>query len=368
MAAESSGSKMSWIARYGVPSLILSLAVFVFQQQQQTFDRLQRMLEGGYGFYANGRTQLAYSEDPGREIALLRIIGNVFPNVFCDVRMDIYLRSTALRIKGGQDADGRKLLDSEEQKQLWQDLVRVDTPSRTPAAANLAEAWTPGRKPMSCEEDERSSILAQARQKATPVESMPADAKVAEVAPPPPAPMATEPAPAAVDAHVGDTATVPATSGPAPTRSAGAGAGRTAAEPAAPPPSVLASAPAGAPSMRPAEDQVRVFFHMPSNSKDEREAHLVDQTRGFLSDHGYQVVRSIERVAPGSFPKDAQVRYFGPSQADEAEQLVKYLNWYFRDEGLKFQMRAIGQDFPVMPQGNIEVWVPTPQSWVKPES
>jgi hypothetical protein len=79
-------------------------------------------------------------------------------------------------------------------------------------------------------------------------------------------------------------------------------------------------------------------------------------------------VRSIERVAPGSFPKDAQVRYFGPSQADEAEQLVKYLNWYFRDEGLKFQMRAIGQDFPVMPQGNIEVWVPTPQSWVKPES
>ena len=99
MAEESSGSKMSWIARYGVPSLILSVAVFVFQQQQQTFDRLQRMLEGGYGFYSNGRTQLAYSEDPGREIALLRIIGNVFPNVFCDVRMDIYLRSTALRIK-----------------------------------------------------------------------------------------------------------------------------------------------------------------------------------------------------------------------------------------------------------------------------
>jgi hypothetical protein len=367
MAEESSGSKTSWIARYGVPSIILSVAVFVFQQQQQTFDRLQRMLEGGYGFYSNGRTQLAYSEDPGREIALLRIIGNVFPNVFCDVRMDIYLRSTALRIKGGQDAEGRKLLDSGEQKQLWQDLMATSTPSRTPAASNLMEAWTPGRKPESCEGDDRSSIVAQARLKsASPLDMASGgggEAPPAAVSPPPPAP---ESVPAVRDdAKVAQVAPGATSTGAGRSSSAGAASGPATTSPSAPPPPVSA---ASAPDMRKAEDEVRVFYHMPSNSKDEREAHLVDETRGFLTEHGYQVVRSIERVAPGSFPKEAQVRYFGSQQADEAEQLVKYLNWYFRDEGLRFQMKAIGKDFPVMPQGNIEVWVPTPPQWLKANS
>ena len=49
MAEESSGSKMSWIARYGVPSLILSVAVFVFQQQQQTFLPQQGFPISAYG-------------------------------------------------------------------------------------------------------------------------------------------------------------------------------------------------------------------------------------------------------------------------------------------------------------------------------
>ncbi|HEV7690280.1 MAG TPA: hypothetical protein VGO52_05640 [Hyphomonadaceae bacterium] len=372
MAEESSGSRMSWIARYGVPSLILSVAVFVFQQQQQTFDRLQRMLEGGYGFYSNGRTQLAYSEDPGREIALLRIIGNVFPNVFCDVRMDIYLRSTALRIKGGQDAEGRKLLDSGEQKQLWQDLMATSTPTRTPAASNLMEAWTWGRKPTSCESDDRSSIVAQARLKsAAPTDVAAGDggAPPTAAAAPPPVPAPESAATPTDDAKVAEATPAPSAPGAASTGAtkpsgAGAASGPATSTPSPPPPVSAVSAP----DIRKAEDDVRVFYHMPSNSKDEREAYLVDATRGYLTEHGYQVVRSIERVAPGSFPKQAQVRYFGSQQADEAEQLVRYLNWYFRDEGLKFGIKAIGKDFPVMPQGNIEVWVPSPASWLKSES
>jgi hypothetical protein len=270
-----------------------------------------------------------------------------------------------VRIKGG-DEGGRHLMESQEQKRLWADLLAIDTPARTPAPENLMEAWTPGRKAVSCELNENSSILAQAKKAARPpTEAIPADSKTAEISSPKP-PVTSETAPSTVDREkVADATT--STSGPGGVRAgAGATAGRASPEPGAPP--VLASAGGGEPEMRQAEDQVRVFYHMPSNSKDEREAYLIDKTRGFLADHGYQVVRSMERVAPGSFPKHPQVRYFGSQQADEAEQLVKYLNWYFRDEGLKFELKAIGGDYPLMPQGNIEVWVPSPPGWLKSES
>ena len=116
--------------------------VDVVQQQQQTFDRLQRILESGYQFYSSGRTSLQYAGDGNRELSLLKIIGNAFPNVYCDVRQDIYERASKADKPGGTDMEGRKLIDLVEINALFEGLENAPKPRRREAADNFISAWT----------------------------------------------------------------------------------------------------------------------------------------------------------------------------------------------------------------------------------
>lgn len=336
-------SRTGWIAKYGVPSLVLSVAVLIVQQQQQTFDRLQRILESGYQFYSSGRTALQYAGDGNRELSLLKIIGNAFPNVYCDVRQDIYERASKADKPGGVDKEGRKLIDTVEINALFEGLENASKPRRREAADNVmgawSSAWSSKNEGKACPPLNNPSteglLVADAKGGA----SSPAPETGAAPEPPPPAATATpEPAPR-------DAAEAPAATS----------TGRAGATPAAPPP-----APDAVPkvSLIALQTPMHVFFHIPADSPEGRDLDVSEGARVDLAPYNYQVMRGVARVPPKTFSSRPEVRYFGAEQEAAALQLKNYLNEEFRAEGLEFGIREIGYQYKGMPPQNIEVWVP----------
>lgn len=346
MAAE--GSKTGWIAKYGVPSLVLSIAVLVVQQQQQTFDRLQRILESGYQFYSSGRTSLQYAGDGNRELSLLKIIGNAFPNVYCDVRQDIYERASKADKPGGIDMEGRKLIDLVEINALFEGLENAPKPRRREAADNFIGAWTSTwaskKEGSACAALNNPASEGQLIAEAAPTSPAPSDTAAAPTAPPP------APAPAKEVVATTDAAEKPSRAG-------------TAGPPAASaPPPVLSSTPdaSSAPHMVALQTPMRVFFHIPAGSPESRDIEVSEGPRVELAAYNYQVMRGVARVPLKSFASRPEVRYFGAEQEAAANQLKDYLNHEFSAEGLDFTTREIGYMYKGMPPQNIEVWIPNP--------
>jgi hypothetical protein len=395
--AEKPEGRMAWLAKYGVPSLLLSVAVFVFQQQQQTFDRVQRITADGWQFYSNGRTELQYFGDVEDELALLKVIGYAFPNIFCDVRRDIYERAwsaeppepvlvaapagasgvttATLTSLAAKAPDGRRYIQQSQLDGLRVALEARGRSNRPDQPGNLIEAWFPAKDSKPCPALDNSTGAAPApvpppttdggrsAGAATPPRDTkdvkPADA--APAAPPPPAPAAAEAA-AAAAAEAAKQEERVASSGAAsgPARSSGP------ADPVPVPPPVVASAPAPSialPDMKQASREVQIFFHIrDTGARDRNVAEIAENSRLVLSAYNFRVIRKVARIgADQGFPAEPQIRFFGPQQRRDAEQLAEYLTLQFRAEGLRFKLSEIGGQFPNMNPQNIEVWVPDPR-------
>ncbi|HWA01358.1 MAG TPA: hypothetical protein VG841_13695 [Caulobacterales bacterium] len=328
-----------WLSKYGIPSILASIVVFAFQQQQQTFDRLQANVQSGYQFYSSNRTQLSSSEDADRELALLKIVGRAFPNIYCDLRDDLYQRVLA-----AQNADTVKSggIDSADLELLRSSIMahELDHPKVLPLPTNVIEALTPHFGPQTA--------------KACPGLNVPTPV-VAQAQPTAPAPQA---APSATTATADAAQTTQ-------TQSAGLSGVRSEVAAAARAPARgLAVAAANQPALSSSAATMRVFFHVSAGGHRDTPDALAwsNRARMGLAPYNYRVVRGIERVNPGDVPDHPEIRYFGPNEAPAAEQLAVYLNWQFRDEGLQFRLNAIGDRYPNMPHENLEVWLPEPRS------
>jgi len=317
-----------WIGKYGVPSLILSAAVFAFQQQQQIFDRRQNNVEGGYQFYSEQRTGLHYAGDVEAELSLLRIVGRAFPSIYCDVRQDLYNRAYEAEDRTGlADNSGRTPIDSADIEILQNALndPNYDKPAEIQYPRNVVENFTLQR-PRACGPlgEQEQQVAANDAAQQTPA--------AADTPAPPPPPAASS----------GPAAATP--------RDARARTITTVAVPSSPP--TLPAAPT----------LTRVFMHVPlGGARETGIQQMTDTARAELASSNYRVMRGVERIAPRNFPHEPTVRYFGPEQEDEARALAEYLNYQYRDEGLQFRLVAIGDRYPNMPPANIEVWIPNPR-------
>jgi hypothetical protein len=336
-----------WVGKYGVPSLIISVAAFAFQQQQQTFDRLQTNVQSGYLFYSSNRTPLRYSDDVERELSLVRIVGRAFPNIYCDVRADLYHRAYEAEDRTGLDGEtGRRPIDTADINNLQNVIASpaLSMPPYAPFPENLGEAWLP---PYGKDAIKECPAL---NERVAPEEIAAAETPVVATEAPTPAP----PPPEAT--------TAPAEEAPSSSMSASVDAERSVASaPSAAPtrrgrmnqPDV-----ASAPALTPAPSLMRVFFHIPLGGPRVISDPRIVAARAELAPYNYRVMRGVERVAQGRFPARAEVRFFGPAERDAAQALANYLTYQFRDEGLVFRINAIGESFPNSPHENLEVWIP----------
>jgi hypothetical protein len=304
MAEESRGG---WLSRIGLPGLIISAAALVFQQQQQTFDRLQNNIESGYQFYSANRTNLRYSDDVERELSLLQITGRAFPSIYCDVRADIYQRAFKTEDRSGIAPEaGRVSIDTADIENLQKRIVdpALARPASRPFPESLPEAWLPpyGDK----------------ANRDCPALNQPVVARAAT----PPAP-ATE----------------------------------ARAAPSAP----VTSVDANPAQIQPAPVLMRVFFHVPAGgARDVPQVTIAETARSDLAPFNYRVMRGVERVPVGRFARFAEVRYFGEAEEPAARQLANYLTRQFEAEKLVFRLTPIGQRYPNSPHENLEVWIPNP--------
>jgi hypothetical protein len=359
------GSRVGWVAKYGVPSLVLSAAVLVLQQQQQTFDRLQRILESGYQFYSSGRTTLQYAGDGNRELSLLKIVGNAFPNVYCDVRQDMYERASKAETPGGEDKDGRKLIDSLEIRALYEGLADASRPRRREAADSVIGAWS-AALPWASKESKTCPSLSNPSAEAQLVAESPPEVVLADANEPTAAPSPPPAAPAPAEAAGPDLNAKPgvgrgAAQSPMRAEQSASSTGPGSAPPPAPPPPIAQAVDTAPPPILTAlAKPVRIFFHIPANSPQSRDIEILEGPRAELASYNYQVARSVERVPLRRFPGRPEIRYFGPDQAPAAEQLKTYLDQEFSAEGLEFRTKEIGADVKGFPPQNLEVWVPSP--------
>ena len=330
-----------WISKYGVPGLIVSIAAITIQQQQQIFDRLRDSVQSGYQFYSSNRTDLGSSSDPLREESLLKITGRVFPNIYCEVRQDMYERTNAAQAGIGFTPDNPAALTSRDLSDMRDVLTRSARPERPLLPENLIDAlrhpWSGARH--ECDAlNEATTVVAEAD---TTEAAAPADAVTDSAAPPPPA---ASPSSSAGEARLRF-----------PTGSL-QGA----------PVSMVAGGP---PHLDPLPSEMRVFFQIPLASRDRS---VIDAPLDDLEQFNYRVMRGVERVSSRGFTlggrtatvsgasasEGAEVRYFGPEEEHAAAQLAAYLDYQFRNEHLHFTPRAIGGAYPGMPRENLEVWVP----------
>jgi len=350
------GGGGGWISKYGIPGVLASVVVFAFQYQQQTFDRLQDNVQSGYQFYSANRTQLESHDDADKELALLKIVGRAFPNIYCDVREDLYERVLAAQGSGGGKPNSGGIDDSD--LDFLRSSIMADElqhPKVQPLPTNLFEALTPhfGKStPANCDPLNQASG-------APAVASTPAGTSAA-VTPPPPVAGSSSGAAAPAPAQ---TATAPA-SPPSLAAAAGPG-GAVHAEMAQDTlrSSVRNAVRAALPALSPTGAPMRVFFHIQAGGqRDNGTWDFANQARVGLAQFNYRVMRGVERVNPGDVPTNPEIRYFGPDEAPAAQQLANYLNWQFASEGLHFQTKAIGATYPNMPHENLEVWLPDPHS------
>ncbi|MES1200831.1 MAG: hypothetical protein ABUS57_05220 [Pseudomonadota bacterium] len=348
--AEEGGGGGGWISKFGIPSVLASVVVFAFQAQQQTFDRLQANVQSGYQFYSSNRTQLQSSEDADRELALLKIIGRAFPNIYCDLRDDLYQR--VLAAQNAADSAKSGGIDSADLELLRSSITapELDHPKFASLPTNVFEALTPHLGTATGKKCAALNV------------SAPTQSAVVAQAPSPSGAAATDGATATVSTADAGAAPPPAAAAASPEpQSAGLSGMRT---------QIVRSATRGLnvdlasqPALQPSSATMRVFFHISAGGRRDGVGVLewANQARLGLAPYNYRLVRGVERVNPGDVPTNPEIRYFGDAEAPAAEQLARYLNWQFQSEGLHFQLKAIGAAYPNMPHENLEVWLPEPR-------
>jgi hypothetical protein len=324
------GGLLGWVKGLGLPiaSLIASAAFFGIQMQQQAFERRLKNVEDGYRFYFEERTALQASADVDTEQALLEMLGAAFPTVYCNVRADMYKRAVAAETASASDADARRFTDADRDA-----MVTFIIANRTPASADFSTdfgslmPWARSPTPQECTAD-----FDVAREQVAEAPASEEEAAVAEGSPPAAtAPASETPAPReaprldpAVRARIGERTD----------------AAREIVERA----------------YAPRAQTYQVFFHIRDGSG--RTAESIDPLRAPLAQANFRVMRGVRVVPAAGFPSRAVVRYFGPDQEAAANELVAALNAHFEGEGLTFQTRAIGAQYPNMPPTHLEVWIP----------
>jgi hypothetical protein len=324
-----------WISKYGVPSLIISIAALSLQQQQQTSDRVLANTQSGWVFYADARTNLVYSDEVDRELYTLSVIGAAFPNIYCVVRQDLFTRAADLQASDiAIAAEGRAPIDRTDIDNLLQTILERPTPTAAQLPANFLQAWatqfsTPTPRP--CDPLGDDTLIA----------SNDADAGAVQQEPPPPPP----PAPTATEELAVEAAPAPARRTMT-TRGAGAGP-------------VSAPADVAVPSLTAAPQLMRVFFHVRADSP--YDANIAAGAREALTPYNFRVMRQVERVSARTFPAQAEIRYNGSENGRiAAEQLATYLNAQYAAYGITFRLNGEGAWTARLPAQNLEVWIPNP--------
>jgi hypothetical protein len=327
------GTLLEWIKGLGLPvaSLLVSGAIFVFQSQQQAFERQLSNVEDGYRFYFEHRTSLERHADADQEETLLKLISNTFPNVFCNVRADLHARVASAEAKDAPDGFGE-----DDRTLLLTMITSRDAPEMRPlsAAFELPNPWAKPQKPEKC----------------APLDMLRPSVAIAPGSGAATAPITQEPPPA------DDKKAEEKAEALAPSRELAP----SATDPAAASPSVLADAAEGLRAKARAFAQsndprvFRVFFHVRRDG--DRDPAIFDPLRAPMATNGFRAMRGVEQVAAA--PNAAQVRYFGADEAARATELAAMLNQYFASEKLTFKTIAIGDQFPNMPRTTLEVWLP----------
>lgn len=293
----------------GLPlaSLVASIAVFVIQQQQQTFTEALDSMRSGYTAYFTQIGNLGAIDSLQKfdqAEAIFDGTTKAFPEVFCGARQDYAKRLNNSPLD-------RPLIDGKLKELANKAPPKID-PGYESASRTLKLSWLAPR-PTKCE----------------PLEVQ--GQTIADAAPPPPPPLTTPSAPAETPA----------------------------------------AAPGRAPAalddkieigkriviQRPGKiDQLhRVFFHVGvarDTRPDSPERALINTIREDGASMGLRVVNGIETVE--GFDK-ASIRYYGPDERPAAERLKKLLETYYAAD---FQLTELGAQYPKMPRQNIEVWLP----------
>lgn len=320
-----SNTALDWVKGLALPvaSLVASGAFFGVQMQQQAFERKLNNIENGYRSYFERRTTLTTGADVTTEATLLQLLGNAFPNVYCNVRADMYTRTT--NAEAGLPGDDP--FTEADRRYLISFLVANRTPPRGEFRTDLISLLRNRQEapPQACTSEfdiERGAVAPPAETPAAPM---------AENAPP--APSATAELPASARAPQID----PSVRARITERS---DAAREIVERA----------------YAPRAQSYQVFFHVREGGG--RTSDSIDPLRVSLAEANFRVMRGVREVVPAEFPRTAQIRYFGPDQEGAANELAAALNAHYRGEGLTFETRAIGAQFPNMPPSHLEVWVP----------
>lgn len=322
-----------WISKYGVPSLIISVAALALQQQQQTSDRLLANTQSGWVFYAGARTNLIYGDEVDRELYTLEVIGLAFPNIYCLAREDLFKRASSLQATDAA-VEGRPLVDSTDILTLQENIVARDTPASAQLPATFLQAWIAqfaAPRPRACGPLGDSTVIA----------SNEAPAAAEEAAPPPPPP----PPPVTTDTRGGEASQPMRTTTTTTGRDRGVG-------------SVTAPAEVAAPTLTAAPALMRVFFHVRADSP--YGADITATARETLAPYNFRVMRQVVRVER-NFPARAEIRYNGSEEGRvAAEQLASYLNAQYAAHGITFQLNGEGAWTSRLPAENLEVWITNP--------
>jgi hypothetical protein len=298
---------------------VLSAAAFGVQMVQHSFEMRQANIENGFRFYFDNRSPLAARTDADREMSLLKLIGNAFPNVYCDVREDVYQRASSADVYSN-GTPGPSPFGEPDRKNLISFLVSHDRPTTAQFATGIfgivGAALNSGSNgaPVLC-----PSLGQQQQFAALQVQQQNAPANA--------------PAAGAVEK---DKQTAAATATP-----------QTADNE-----TVVRGQAQGA------ERVFRVFFHIGLNPS--RSTDVADKFRDELANDHYRVMHGVIRVE--HVPEQGEVRYFGPEEKDSADRLAAYLTDKFKPEKVIFTAKAIGETFPWMSPDNLEVWIPDPKA------
>ncbi len=295
---------IDWVRGLALPiaSLVASVAIFLVQQQQQSFERTATSLREGYKTYFDRVSTIGFKDYDDFYAAkqALEITSKIYPEVYCGARDDLVTR-----------------------------IMGSAIPERVNLASEINELTPPNA----------SSGLGR-----------PEWIKLDFLEPRLPTCTAT-PKAGPTEAKTSEPGTTPATESAAPSDGPMAAGEQQAAQPqiAARSQSPV-TAPVSTDVVTAANKTYRVFVQVgPNRDKGEIEAMRPDATAlGFRMATGVETVRRAFR--------NAEVRYFGQDQAADAAKLADLMTAKF--PGLKFQAKAIGKAFANLPQDTMEVWIP----------
>jgi hypothetical protein len=285
---------------------------------QHSFEMRQANIENGFRFYFDNRSPLAARSDADKEMSLLKLIGNAFPNVYCDVREDVYQRASSTDVYSASAA-GPAPFGEPDRKNLVSFLVAHDRPTSPQFATGIFSIIGSAMNSGSNGAPEPCAALGAQQQQLVALQEQQPSAQPAN-------------APATTGALEKDKQAAAAT------------------------PQTAENEANRAPAQG-AERVFRVFFHIGLNPA--RSTDIADKFRDELANDHYRVMHGVIRVE--HIPDNGEVRYFGPEEKDAAERLAAYLSDRFKSERIEFKAVAIGEGFPWMSPDNIEVWIPDPR-------